>query len=41
MFENLLKKVARELKKASVPYMVIGSQAVLLCSFDGEDFCSK
>ncbi|MGQ9647344.1 MAG: nucleotidyl transferase AbiEii/AbiGii toxin family protein [Thermodesulfobacteriota bacterium] len=30
MFENLLKKVARELKKTSVPYMVIGGQAVLL-----------
>ena len=30
MFENLLKKVARELKKTSIPYMVIGGQAVLL-----------
>ena len=30
MFERLLKKVARELKKASIPYMVIGGQAVLL-----------
>lgn len=30
MFERLLKKIARELKKASIPYMVIGGQAVLL-----------
>lgn len=30
MFENLLKKVARELKNTSIPYMVIGGQAVLL-----------
>lgn len=30
MFEKLLKKIARELKKASIPYMVIGGQAVLL-----------
>ncbi len=30
MFERLLKKVALQLKKASIPYMVIGGQAVLL-----------
>jgi len=30
VFQKLLKKVARELKKASLPYMVIGGQAVLL-----------
>lgn len=30
MFERLLKKVALHLKKASIPYMVIGGQAVLL-----------
>lgn len=30
MFERLLKKIARELKKAPIPYMVIGGQAVLL-----------
>lgn len=30
MFQRLLKKVARELKKRSIPYMVIGGQAVLL-----------
>jgi hypothetical protein len=30
VFERLLKKIARELKKASIPYMVIGGQAVLL-----------
>jgi hypothetical protein len=30
VFENLLKKVARELKNTSIPYMVIGGQAVLL-----------
>jgi hypothetical protein len=30
VFERLLKKIAFQLKKASVPYMVIGGQAVLL-----------
>ncbi len=30
MFERLLKKVAPQLKKASIPYMVIGGQAVLI-----------
>lgn len=30
MFERLLKKIARQLKQASTPYMVIGGQAVLL-----------
>ncbi len=30
MFEKLLKKVALQLKKVSIPYMVIGGQAVLL-----------
>jgi predicted nucleotidyltransferase len=30
MFERLLKKIAVQLKKASIPYMVIGGQAVLL-----------
>lgn len=30
MFERLLKKIAFHLKKASIPYMVIGGQAVLL-----------
>jgi predicted nucleotidyltransferase len=30
VFERLLKKVALQLKKASIPYMVIGGQAVLL-----------
>jgi len=30
VFERLLKKIALQLKKASVPYMVIGGQAVLL-----------
>jgi predicted nucleotidyltransferase len=30
VFETLLKKIARELRKASIPYMVIGGQAVLL-----------
>ena len=30
MFENLLKSIALQLKKASIPYMVIGGQAVLL-----------
>lgn len=30
MFERLLKKVVLQLKKASIPYMVIGGQAVLL-----------
>ena len=30
MFERLLKKVALQLKGASIPYMVIGGQAVLV-----------
>ena len=30
MFERLLKKIALQLKKASIHYMVIGGQAVLL-----------
>jgi predicted nucleotidyltransferase len=30
VFERLLKKVAVQLKKATIPYMVIGGQAVLL-----------
>lgn len=30
MFERLLKKIAFQLRKASIPYMVIGGQAVLL-----------
>ena len=30
MFEILLRKISRELKKVSIPYMVIGGQAVLL-----------
>ena len=30
MFQKILRTVARELKKASIPYMVIGGQAVLL-----------
>lgn len=30
MFQRLLKKITQELKKASIPYMVIGGQAVLL-----------
>jgi predicted nucleotidyltransferase len=30
VFQKLLKKVSRALKKASVPYMVIGGQAVLV-----------
>jgi predicted nucleotidyltransferase len=30
MFQKLLRKVSRELKRASIPYMVIGGQAVLL-----------
>jgi predicted nucleotidyltransferase len=30
VFERLLKKIALQLKKASIPYMVIGGQAVLL-----------
>ena len=30
MFERLLKKIALQLKRASIPYMVIGGQAVLL-----------
>lgn len=30
MFQRLLKKVSHQLKKDSIPYMVIGGQAVLL-----------
>ena len=30
MFQRLLKKISRELRKASIPHMVIGGQAVLL-----------
>ena len=30
MFERLLKKIALQLRKASIPYRVIGGQAVLL-----------
>ena len=30
MFERLLKKIGLQLKRASIPYMVIGGQAVLL-----------
>jgi predicted nucleotidyltransferase len=30
VFQKILKRVARELKKASIPYMVIGGQAVLV-----------
>jgi len=30
MFQRLIKKISRELRKASIPYMVIGGQAVLL-----------
>ena len=30
MFERLIKRIALQLKKASIPYMVIGGQAVLL-----------
>ena len=30
MFQKILKRVARELKKASIPYMVINGQAVLV-----------
>ena len=30
MFEELIVKIARELKKADLPYMIIGGQAVLL-----------
>jgi predicted nucleotidyltransferase len=30
VFQKILKRVARELKRASIPYMVIGGQAVLL-----------
>jgi predicted nucleotidyltransferase len=30
VFERLLKKIALQLRKASIPYMVIGGQAVLL-----------
>src|SRR4030042_4435507 len=30
VFQRLLKKISRELRKASIPHMVIGGQAVLL-----------
>jgi hypothetical protein len=30
MFEDLLSRIAAELKKAGIPYMIIGGQAVLL-----------
>ncbi len=30
MFQKILRTVARELKQASIPYMVIGGQAVLI-----------
>ena len=30
MFQKILRKLARELKQASIPYMVIGGQAVLI-----------
>ncbi|MEA3346804.1 MAG: nucleotidyltransferase [Candidatus Auribacterota bacterium] len=30
MFEQLIKKIARALDKAKIPYMIIGGQAVLL-----------
>ena len=30
MFEDLIARIARELKKADMPYMIIGGQAVLL-----------
>lgn len=30
MVENLIKKIARQLDKAKIPYMIIGGQAVLL-----------
>lgn len=30
MFEKLLKKIAKELDDSSIPYMIIGGQAVLL-----------
>ena len=30
MFQRILRRLARELKQASIPYMVIGGQAVLL-----------
>lgn len=30
MFEKLITRIARELKKADLPYMIIGGQAVLL-----------
>ncbi|HBF42977.1 MAG TPA: hypothetical protein DDW42_04985 [Desulfobacteraceae bacterium] len=30
MFKNLLKKIAVEMKKSNLPYMVIGGQAVLI-----------
>lgn len=30
MFQNLLKKLAKEFEKSKIPYMIIGGQAVLL-----------
>jgi len=30
MFEQLLSRIAAELKRAELPYMIIGGQAVLL-----------
>ena len=30
MFERLLERIAKSLKNAGIPYMVIGGQAVLL-----------
>ena len=30
MFEDLIARIARELKRADLPYMIIGGQAVLL-----------
>ena len=30
MFQSILKKIAKELNKFRIPYMVIGGQAVLL-----------
>ena len=30
MFENLLERIAKSLKNAGIPYMVVGGQAVLL-----------
>lgn len=30
MFENLLERIAKNLKNAAIPYMIVGGQAVLL-----------